>query len=197
MEEKKGLRLRKPSPAMIVAIVALVFAMTGTGIAATRVSGDSIIKQNSLSGNRLKVKSFPGARVYSTVTQDIPSGTPTALEFNAVNFNHGGVFTLARPTALKAPRAGTYLVTASIGWSNNASGVRSLVIQVNGTTAIASVGTGPTATNTAPEQSVATVYRLAKGNYVRAMAYQTSGSTMSSWDNGRAAPTLSLNWIAP
>lgn len=196
-EEKKRLRLRAPSPAMIVAIVALVFAMTGTGIAATLVSGDGLIKKNSLSGNRLKAKSFPGARVYSTVTQDIASGAPIPLEFNAVNYNNGGVFRLTRPTALTAPRAGKYLVTASISWSNNATGVRALVIQANGTTAIASVNTGPTATNTAPEQSVATVYRLKKGGYVRALAWQTSGVTMSSWNNGRAAPTLSLDWIAP
>ena len=40
---KKWGRLRAPSPAMIVALVALVVAMCGTAVAATLVSGDSII----------------------------------------------------------------------------------------------------------------------------------------------------------
>ncbi len=111
----------------------LVFAMTGTGFAAIRlVKGDSLIKKNSLSGNRLKSKTvatakianLPGARVYNTGTQDVDSSTLTPLESNAVEYNNGGVFNLARPTALKAPVSGTYLVTASVLWSNNGSGVR-------------------------------------------------------------------------
>jgi len=45
------LRLRAPSPAMIVALIALVLAAGGSAIAATAlVSGDKIIKRGSLSG---------------------------------------------------------------------------------------------------------------------------------------------------
>lgn len=48
-------RLRRPSPSMIVALVALFFAMSGTAVAASHlVNGDSLIKQHSLSGNRLR-----------------------------------------------------------------------------------------------------------------------------------------------
>jgi hypothetical protein len=40
---------------MIVALVALFFAMSGTAVAASHlVNGDSLIKQHSLSGNRLR-----------------------------------------------------------------------------------------------------------------------------------------------
>lgn len=46
---------RRPSAAMVVSIVALVVAMSGTAIAASHlVSGDKLIKKHSLSGNRLR-----------------------------------------------------------------------------------------------------------------------------------------------
>ena len=175
-EEKKRLRLRAPSPAMIVAIVALVFAMTGTGFAATKlVKGDSLIKKNSLSGNRLKANSFPGARVYNTGTQSINNLTNTPLTFTNADFNVGGAWNTLVPTRLTAPVTGTYLVTASLSWANDPVGVRALSIDVNGTTTVAAVSDGPTATNTAPQQNCATTVRLQKGDYVRALAWQSSG----------------------
>jgi len=156
MEEEKRRRPRLPSPAMIVAIVALVFAMTGTGMAAKLVSGDGLIKKNSLSGDRLKAKSFPGARVYSTEDQDIPNGVATPLEFNAVNYNNGGVFSRAKPTVLTAPRAGEYLVTASILWASNPTGYRELVIRDNDFRMIASASCRASSTDATFVQSVAT-----------------------------------------
>ena len=48
-------RSRRPSGAMVVAVVALAVALSGTAVAATaRVSGDKLIKKVSLSGNRLR-----------------------------------------------------------------------------------------------------------------------------------------------
>lgn len=48
------MRLSKPSPAMVVAVTALVFAMTGTGIAAKSVLIDGAkIKNGSITGKKL------------------------------------------------------------------------------------------------------------------------------------------------
>jgi hypothetical protein len=55
---------RRPSAAMVVAIVALIVAASGTAVAATQlVSGDSLIKKNSLSGNRLRNRSVAGGKI--------------------------------------------------------------------------------------------------------------------------------------
>ncbi len=199
MEEgKKRLRLRAPSPALVVAIIALVFAMTGTGLAASKlVRGDSLIKKNSLSGNRLKVTSMPGARVYNVGTQAIPTNSSTALTFSNADYNVGGVWDLADPTRLTAKVAGRYSVTASISWANDPVGNRTLMIQVNGTTTVMAVTTGSMPTETAPQQNCATTVRLMKGDYVRALVWQTSGDTLDSWNDAHDAPTLSLDWIAP
>ena len=51
---------RIPSASMVVASIALVVAVTGTAIAASQVSGDKLIKKNSLSGNRLRQHTVEG-----------------------------------------------------------------------------------------------------------------------------------------
>jgi hypothetical protein len=55
---------RRPSAGMVVAVIALVVACSGTAFAAGRlVSGDSLIKKNSLSGDRLKADSITGKQI--------------------------------------------------------------------------------------------------------------------------------------
>jgi tail collar domain len=55
---------RKPSAALVVAVVALAVALSGTAIAASgRVSGDKLIKKGSLSGNRLRSHTLTGKQV--------------------------------------------------------------------------------------------------------------------------------------
>ena len=45
----------RPSPAMVVALIALVVAMSGTAVAATNlVNGDKLIAKHTLSANRLR-----------------------------------------------------------------------------------------------------------------------------------------------
>jgi len=145
-----------------------------------------------------KFAAIPGARVRSNATQTINTSTATALTFNTVDQNTAGVFNAAQPTRLTAPVAGTYVVTASVSWSNNANGIRELHIRLNGgTTNLAIVSAGPTVGNPAPEQNVATTCHLNLGDYVEAVVWQTSGGSMDSWNSANDAPLLTLNWIGP
>lgn len=54
---------RKPSAALVVSIVALIVALTGTAVAASRINGDKLIKKNSLSGNRLRNRTVTGKKI--------------------------------------------------------------------------------------------------------------------------------------
>jgi hypothetical protein len=55
---------KRPSPALAVAVIALVFAMTGTAVAAASMSsGDKVIKKHSLSGNRLRNRTLTGTQI--------------------------------------------------------------------------------------------------------------------------------------
>jgi hypothetical protein len=55
-------RRRLPSPALVIACLALFVALGGTVLAATKINGRTI-KVKSLPGNRLEVGSLPGNRV--------------------------------------------------------------------------------------------------------------------------------------
>lgn len=55
--------LRKPSPSMVVALIALVISLGGTAMAAGLVNGDSLIKKRSLSGNRLRNHTLTGTQI--------------------------------------------------------------------------------------------------------------------------------------
>jgi hypothetical protein len=70
----KDLLRRKPSPALVVAIVALVVAATGTAVAAShRVDGDGLIKKASLSGNRLRAHSLTGLQIKLSELGTVPT----------------------------------------------------------------------------------------------------------------------------
>lgn len=66
-------RSRKPSPAMGVAVVALIVALGGTATAAlTRSNGDKIIRKHSLSGNRLKNHTITGKQLNLSKLGNVP-----------------------------------------------------------------------------------------------------------------------------
>ena len=73
-EGRSRRRLRGPSPSMVVALIALVFAMSGTAVAATKlVNGDKLVKKQSLSGNRLRSQTVTGTQVKAGTLGKVPS----------------------------------------------------------------------------------------------------------------------------
>jgi hypothetical protein len=100
---------RRPSAALVVAIIALVVAASGTALATGRlVSGDSLIKKHSLSGNRLRNESITGQQIKLSSLGSVPSAK-TAANAGALGGHAAGAFELASNVA----RSG--LVTASGG----------------------------------------------------------------------------------
>jgi hypothetical protein len=100
----------RPSAAMVVAIIALVVAVSGTAVAADKlVSGDSLIKRDSLSGNRLRTESVTGKEIKLSSLGQVPSAK------HAVNADELGGHPASdfAPGASDVTRSG--LVTASGG----------------------------------------------------------------------------------
>jgi hypothetical protein len=83
-------RDHKPSASMVVAIAALVVAITGTAVAASLVNGDSLIKKNSLSGNRLRNHSVTGKQINPSKLGKVPSATNADSATNASNSSNLG-----------------------------------------------------------------------------------------------------------
>jgi hypothetical protein len=83
------LRRRRPSPAMIVALVALVAAFGGTAYAAGQINGNSIQKQ-SIGGGKLKQKTLTGYQVNVNKLGEVPLAKRTTHTFWAVVHNPAG-----------------------------------------------------------------------------------------------------------
>lgn len=85
-QARKNRWLRAPSPSMIVALIALVVAMSGTAVAASKlVSGDNMIKKGSLSGNRLRAHTLTGAQINMGLLGKVPSAAQADAATNATH----------------------------------------------------------------------------------------------------------------
>ena len=83
------LRPRRPSPAMIVALVALVAALGGTAYAAGQINGNSIVKQ-SIGGGKLKKQTLTSYQVNVAKLGEVPLAKRTTHTFWAVVHNPAG-----------------------------------------------------------------------------------------------------------
>ena len=78
--------VRPPSPAMMVALLALIVALGGTAFAAVAmVKGDKLIKKGSLSGNRLRKHTITGTQVNLSKLGKVPSATNADSATSATN----------------------------------------------------------------------------------------------------------------
>jgi hypothetical protein len=101
-------RRRRPSAALVVAIIALVVAASGTAIAAGHLSsGDNLIRKDSLSGDRLRRRTLNGNQINVNKLGTVPKAA-TAL--------HAG-----DADQLGGKPAASYLTTAGSG-SGSGSG---------------------------------------------------------------------------
>lgn len=101
---------RRPSAGLVMGVMALVVATSGSAFAAGKlVSGDSLIKKHSLSGNRLRAGTLTGAEIKVSSLGQVPSAK------TAVNAEELG----GRPASAYAPGSSSAvhsgLVTANGG----------------------------------------------------------------------------------
>lgn len=76
-------RRRGPSPALVVAVIALVAALTGTAVAAKHLISGSSIKKHSIPGNRLANHSITSTQVNKSKLGTVPHATVADTAANA------------------------------------------------------------------------------------------------------------------
>ena len=93
----RTLRKRHPSPAMVVAVIALVVALAGTAYAAQTINGGAIKKQ-TIGGGKLKQKTLTGFQINTAKLGVVPAAVRATHTYWAVVNNPGspGNATLAR-----------------------------------------------------------------------------------------------------
>jgi hypothetical protein len=158
---------------MVVAIIALIVAASGTAVAATKmVSGDKLIIKDSLSGNRLHDQTLTGTQIksHSLTAKQIRAHTLTGTQINLqrlgkVNSAKNADHATAATTAVAALNA------------NNASNAAELSGQPASTflTNANRIGTNGLVTSTASGSGVATTV-LATGPFTVTMSCMSSGA---------------------
>jgi hypothetical protein len=100
------LKSRRPSPAMAVAVIALVTALAGTAYAAQSING-SAIKKQTIGGGKLKHKTLTGYQINTSKLGVLPAANRAAHTYWAVVHNPSG------PTNATLARASDSGITAT------------------------------------------------------------------------------------
>ncbi|HET8640270.1 MAG TPA: hypothetical protein VFL89_08520 [Solirubrobacterales bacterium] len=119
MNERKR---RRPSPATVISIVALVVALTGSAYAAQHINGGAIKKQ-TIGGGKLKHKTLTGFQINTNKLGVVPAARRAAHTYWAVVNNPAG------PGNAALARASDAGVTASEG-----GGAVTITLPVNAST---------------------------------------------------------------
>jgi hypothetical protein len=131
---------RRPSPAMIVAVIALVVALGGTAYAAQSINGGAIQKQ-SIGAGKLKHKTLTGYQINTNKLGVVPTAKRATHTYWAVVHNPGNASnaTLARASdagITAAEGGGAVTVTFPV----NVSGCADIAARNNAGTAVPDAG---------------------------------------------------------
>ena len=128
--------------------------------------------------------STDGARFQRTTTQSIANNSFVAITSGSEEYDTASYHDNSTNTSrMTIPRTGKYLITASIEYAANATGVRAIGIRLDGSTYIASQSTASLGAVLATTVSTSVVYNLSASAYVEMMAYQTSGGALNTLGN--------------
>lgn len=142
----------------------------------------------------------PRCHAYCTASTSVPTGTDTLIPFAAEAYDTDGMHSTSSNTSrVIAQTTGLFLVTASIAFSVNLTGGRSLAIRKNAAgNSSGGVGIGG---NTAQAtayfgQVMSTFYvQMTAGDYLEMFAQQVSGSTLTIV-GGTFATFMQMQWAA-
>ena len=154
---------RRPSPAMIVAVIALVVALAGTAYAAQTINGGAIKKQ-TIGGGKLKQKTLTGFQINTNKLGVVPAAVRATHTYWAVVNNPGspGNATLARasdPTITAVEGGGAVTVTFPV----NISGCANVAGRDNAGTSVPNSGYAQTNTSAANPNAIEVHTRSKEG----------------------------------
>lgn len=128
-------------------------------------------------------------RIYdSNATQSIDSSASTAVTFDSERWDTDGLHSTSSNTSrITFQRSGKYVVGGNVRWDNNATGLRSVAIRLNGSTFLAY--TQDTVVADSEEyQQVSCLYDFSVDDYIELVVYQTSGGSLDLLSYANTAP---------
>lgn len=132
----------------------------------------------------------PSAYGVSSGSQSVNNASATVVTLGTYTSSQTGMTGTDR---LIAPKAGQYLVAANIRFADGATGFRALSTLINNSTQIAQVTELGTSIGQDHYLGVAAVVQLAANDYVQMKFFQTSGGSLTVYNNGTR---LSLSLVS-
>jgi len=124
---------------------------------------------------------FSGARVYASATQSFGNATAAAFTWDSESYDTDSYHsTVTNTSRLTVPTTGYYLISTSINWASNSTGVRILELKKN------NVGVGYIEQGS--DDSCAQTYTVplyaTAAEYFEVVGYQNSGGTLTTLAGG-------------
>jgi len=154
---------RRPSPAMVVSVIALIVALAGTAYAAQRINGGAIKKQ-TIGGGKLKKKTLTGFQINTNKLGVVPAAKRAAHTYWAVVNNPAGA---GNASLARASDAGITAVegggAVTVTFPANVSGCANVAGRNNAGTSVPGAGYAQTNTSAANANAVEVRTRDEKG----------------------------------
>jgi hypothetical protein len=158
-----SLRSKRPSPAMVVSVIALIVALGGTAIAAQSINGGAIKKQ-TIGGGKLKKKTLTGFQINTNKLGVVPAAKRASHTYWAVVNNppSPGNATLVRASdaGITAAEGGGAIAVA---FPVNISGCANVAGRNNAGTTPPGAGFAQTSTSPASANAIEVRTRDEKG----------------------------------
>ncbi|HMJ73610.1 MAG TPA: hypothetical protein VK471_09630 [Solirubrobacterales bacterium] len=158
------MKRRTPSPAMVVAVIALIVALGGTAIAAQNINGGAIKKQ-TIGGGKLKQKTLTGFQINTNKLGVVPAAKRAAHTYWAVVNNPAGpgnaALARASDEGISATEGGG---AVTVTFPVNISGCANVAGRNNAGTTPPGAGTAQTNTSPANANAIEVRTKDAKGD---------------------------------
>jgi len=159
----RTLRNRRPSPALVVALVALVVALAGTAYAAQTINGGAIKKQ-TIGAGKIKHKTLTGYQINTDKLGVVPAANRAAHTYWAVVNNPTGAGNAALARASDAGIGATEGGGAvTVTFPVNVSGCANVAGRDNAGTSVPGPGYAQTNTSAANANAIEVRTRDEKG----------------------------------
>jgi len=165
---------------------------------------DSSVDSDAVSDGSLGTAEFstsiPAVRVTHSGAQSAGSGLGehVTLAFDSERYDTASMHdTSGNSSRLTAPVSGIYAITASVTWTGNPGGVRTIALVRNGVEFIGSDARPAVLGGEQTAASIATLARLAAGDYVEVSIRQNSGVSLDITKGGEHSPEFAMTWLTP
>lgn len=125
---------------------------------------------------------FSGATVRRATAQSIPNNTSTALTWTAPSSDPWVCWSAGQPTRLAIPNGVKYArITVSVGWADNATGIRFAMLRKNGATTLVRDGKAAIGSSLGSGHMLDSgVIEVNPGDYFDVVVQQTSGGALDA-----------------